>query len=279
MRGPIQFPAVALVRRATDLVAISMAVMVAGLALGLSVALAAFTFPALSGRVVDSAGLLQPQVRVALEERLAKLEDQSGIQFVVATTSSLQGGDIESFSNGLFRFWKLGEAKANNGVLLLVAPNERKVRIEVGYGLEGTLTDAVSSIIIQSTVIPRFKTGDFAGGIERGADAVIGALSTDAAEWQARARQNPASQAPEDSLFPVIVVILVVFVIFVMLRNARGSGGRMVRRGGQVIYVPGPGSLGGGSWSGGSSGGSWGGGGGFSGGGGSSGGGGASGGW
>lgn len=94
---------------------------------------------------------------------------------MVATTPSLQGGDIESFANGLFRFWKLGEAKANNGVLLLVAPVERKVRIEVGYGLEGTLTDAVSSIIIQSTIIPRFKTGDFAGGIERGADAVIGA--------------------------------------------------------------------------------------------------------
>ncbi|MFO1148606.1 MAG: TPM domain-containing protein [Alsobacter sp.] len=256
-----------------------MAVTFAALALGVAAVLAVFTFPALSGRVVDSAGLLQPQARAALEERLARLEDQSGIQFVVATTPSLQGGDIETFANALFRFWKLGEAKANNGVLLLVAPNERKVRIEVGYGLEGTLTDAVSSVIIQSTVIPRFKAGDFAGGIERGADAVIGALSTDAAEWQARAKRQPAAQSPEDTLFPLIVFILFVFIVLVMLRNARGTGGRMVRRGGQVIFVPGPGSFGGGSWSGGSSGGSWGGGGGFSGGGGSSGGGGASGGW
>lgn len=255
------------------------AALVAGLVLGVGAALAAFTFPALSGRVVDSAALLQPQVKAAIEEKLARLEEQSGIQFVVATTPSLQGGDIESFANALFRSWKLGEAKANNGVLLLVAPSERKVRIEVGYSLEGTLTDAVSSIIIQSTIIPRFKAGDFAGGIERGADALIGALSTDAAEWQARARQKPAAQAPEDNLFPIIVFVLVVFVIFVMLRNARGGGGRMVRRGGPVIFLPGPGSFGGGSWGGSSSGGSWGGGGGFSGGGGSSGGGGASGGW
>ena len=76
----------------------------------------------------------------------------------------------------LFRFWKLGEAKKNNGVLLLVAPNERKVRIEVGYGLEGTLTDALSSVIISSAIIPRFKTKDYSGGIERGVDGIISVL-------------------------------------------------------------------------------------------------------
>jgi uncharacterized protein len=247
------------------------------LVLGQAAARAAYAFPALTGRVVDDANLLQPQVKSQLEARLATLEDKSGIQFVVATVPSLQGGDVESFANALFRAWKLGEAKANNGVLLLVAPNERKVRIEVGYGLEGTLTDAVSSVIIQSTVIPRFKAGDFAGGIERGADAVIGALTTDEAEWQARARQRPAAQAPEDNLVPLLVFLLFVFVIIVMVRNARGSGGTWVRRGGQTVFIPGPGSFGGGgSWGGG---GSFGGGGGFSGGGGSSGGGGASGGW
>ncbi len=101
----------------------------------------AFDFPALTGRVVDQANVIPATQREALESKLKDLEDKSGIQLVVATVKSLQGGDIETFANELFRTWKLGEAKKNNGVLLLVAPSERKVRIEVGYGLEGTLTD------------------------------------------------------------------------------------------------------------------------------------------
>jgi uncharacterized membrane protein YgcG len=80
---------------------------------------------------------------------------------VVATVKSLEGSDIETYANQLFRNWRLGEAKKNNGVLLLVAPNEHKVRIEVGYGLEGTLTDALSSVIISSAMVPRFKANDF----------------------------------------------------------------------------------------------------------------------
>ena len=97
---------------------------------------------------------------------------------------SLQGSDIETYANELFRFWKLGQAQKNNGVLLLVAPAEHKVRIEVGYGLEGTLTDALSSVIISSAIIPRFKTNDFSGGIERGVDGIISVLSGDTADWQ-----------------------------------------------------------------------------------------------
>ena len=84
--------------------------------------------------------------RSDIEAKSKELEDKSGIQLVVATVKSLQGSDIETYANQLFRFWKLGEAKKNNGVLLLVAPKEHKVRIEVGYGLEGTLTDAASSV-------------------------------------------------------------------------------------------------------------------------------------
>ena len=97
---------------------------------------------------------------------------------------SLEGSDIETYANELFRNWKLGEAKKNNGVLLLVAPNEHKVRIEVGYGLEGTLTDALSSVIISSAIVPRFKANDFTGGIERGVDGIISVLSGDTADWQ-----------------------------------------------------------------------------------------------
>src|SRR5579863_5080287 len=126
---------------------------------------------------------MTPASRSDVEAKLKSLEDKSGIQLVVATVKSLQGGDIETFANDLFRYWKLGEAKKNNGVLLLVAPAEHKVRIEVGYGLEGTLTDALSSVIIAGAIIPRFKAGDFSGGIDRGVDGIISVLSGDAAEW------------------------------------------------------------------------------------------------
>src|SRR4029453_8887188 len=115
----------------------------------------------------------------ALEPKLAELEQKSGIQLVVATVKSLEGQEIEPYANALFREWKLGERNKNNGVLLLVAPNERRVRIEVGYGLEGTLTDALAKIIITNAIAPRFKSGDFGGGISRGVDDIIAVLTTD----------------------------------------------------------------------------------------------------
>jgi uncharacterized protein len=147
-------------------------------------ALAALTFPPLTGRVVDQANVLSAAERERLTAKLADLEQKSGIQLVVATVSSLQDQDIEPYANELFRAWKLGEKTKNNGVLLLVAPKERRVRIEVGYGLEGTLTDALSKIIIANAIAPRFKAGDFDGGVSHGVDDVITVLTTDAAEWE-----------------------------------------------------------------------------------------------
>src|SRR5262244_2128146 len=152
----------------------------AGLAVG------ALTFPPLTGRVVDEANILSAQQRDALESKLAELETKSGIQLVVATVGSLQGQEIEPFANELFRTWKLGEKAKNNGVLLLVAPNEHRVRIEAGYGLEGTLTDALSKVIIANAIAPRFKAGDYDGGVTRGVDDIITVLTTDAEEWQKR---------------------------------------------------------------------------------------------
>ncbi|MDB5642874.1 MAG: hypothetical protein JWN07_2191 [Hyphomicrobiales bacterium] len=244
-----------------------------------ALAVAAPTFPALTGRVVDGAGILPGDARSGLETKLKELEDKSGIQLVVATLPSLQGYEIEPFANGLFRAWKLGEAKANNGVLLLVAPNEKRVRIEVGYGLEGTLTDALSKIIIANAMAPRFKANDFPGGITRGVDDIITVLTTDAAEWQKRPSLRPEEPALLDQIMPFLVLLLFAFVIWTMIRNARGQNSRLRGgRGAGPIFLPGPGSWGSGSgWGGG--GGGWSGGGGFSGGGGSSGGGGASGGW
>ena len=246
----------------------------------------AYDFPPLSGRVVDQAGVMSAPSRSAVEAKLKDLEDKSGIQLVVATVRSLQGGDVETYANQLFRFWKLGEAKKNNGVLLLVAPSEHKVRIEVGYGLEGTLTDALSSVIIQSAILPRFKANDFSGGIERGVDGIISVLSGDIADWQRKVGvRNDDISKLFNTLFPILFFLVIVFVLRYMMGASHGtSGGRYVRRNGRLIFVPYAGGWGSSSgWSGGGfSGGGFGGGfsgGGFSGGGGSSGGGGASGGW
>ena len=250
---------------------------VAAVVLGFAALVAfALDYPPLTGRVVDQANVISAQRRGALETKLKELEDKSSIQLVVATVKSLQGSDIETYANGLFRFWKLGQAQKNNGVLLLVAPAEHKVRIEVGYGLEGTLTDALSSVIIASAVIPRFKAGDFSGGIERGVDGIINVLSGDSAGWQAKVdvRREDAS-ADFDKLFPFLFFLLVIFVCWYLIHHAgggptgRGSG----RRRGGPIFIPYGGPGWGSGWGGGGFGG------GFGGGGGSSGGGGASGSW
>jgi uncharacterized protein len=159
-----------------------------GLVLLLVAAVAAFglNFPTLTGRIVDQANIISAETRQTIEPKLADLESKSGIQLVVATVASLEGQEIEPYANELFRTWKLGEKAKNNGVLLLVAPKEHRVRIEVGYGLEGTLTDALSKVIITNAITPRFKTGDFNGGITRGVDDIITVLTTDAVEWQQR---------------------------------------------------------------------------------------------
>ena len=246
------------------------------LALLTSLALAA-SYPALSGRIVDQAGLLNAGARADIEAKLVALEEKSGIQLVLATVKSLDGDAVESYANGLFRFWKLGEKTKNNGALLLVSQQDRKVRIEVGYGLEGTLTDAMSKVIIANAIVPRFKANDYAGGISRGVDDIIATLSTDSGDWQKRPRLRAEDQPSLfDTLMPMLVLLIFAIVILSMLRNATTGGGRMMRRGGNVIFIP-TGGFGGGFGSGGGFGG--GGGGGFSGGGGSSGGGGASGDW
>ncbi len=246
------------------------AILVALLAAALlcCVALAA-DFPALTGRVVDDAHILSPVAVADLERKLADLEQRSGIQLVVATVPSLGGQEIEPYANQLFRAWKLGEAKKNNGVLLLIAPKERKLRIEVGYGLEGTLTDAVSSLIIANAIAPRFKAGDFDGGVTRGVDDIITALTTDSAEWKPKPTDVRAEHEASllDALAPFLIFL---FIVFVLTRIGR-------RGGGNGVFIP----MGMGRWGsgGGFGGGGFGGGGGFSGGGGSSGGGGASGSW
>ncbi len=254
---------------------------VAALVLLGAVALAqSLTFPQLTGRVVDGAGLLDAATRAQLEQSLADLEAKTTDQLVVVTLPSLQGTTIEDYGYQLGRHWQIGQKDKNNGVLLIVAPNERKVRIEVGYGLEGTLTDAISSFIVQTSILPRFKAGDFAGGVRRGVEDIVQVLSGDAEEYRERAtRPTTRAMTPEEVivmaffLFVAAMIILnVVAGIFSGLRGNTRRRGRSGRWGDSIPVVIGPSS---GGWSsGGSSSG-----GGFSGGGGSFGGGGSSGSW
>lgn len=234
-----------------------------------AVAAVAANYPALTGRVVDQANIIPADVRTALDAKLADLETKSGIQLVVATVTSLDDQDIETYANQLFRQWQLGEKAKNNGVLLLVAPKEHRVRIEVGYGLEGTLTDALSKVIISNAVAPRFKTNDFGGGVARGVDDIITVLTTDSAEWQQRPSLRVDSSPARDPTNWVIIAAIIAFLtLFIVSPGFRWFALNV----GLNILLNSGSSRGGGS-SGGFSGG------GFSGGGGSSGGGGASGSW
>ena len=227
----------------------------------------ALTFPPLTGRIVDQANIISADARSAIEPKLADLEAKSGIQLVVATVNSLEGQEIEPYANELFRAWKLGEKAKNNGVLLLVAPKERRVRIEVGYGLEGTLTDALGKVIITNAITPRFKAGDFSDGISRGIDDIITVLTTDASEWEKRPSLRLDNHPASDPVNWVIILIVIVVVVLLIV----SPGFRWFFFNVALNILLSSGSSG--SGSGGSSGG------GFSGGGGSSGGGGASGSW
>jgi uncharacterized protein len=179
-----------------------------------AVAAAALDFPPLTGRVVDQAGILDPAARNELTDKLAALEQKTTDQFVVVTLKSLQGTTIEDFGVQLGRHWRIGQMGKNNGVLLVVAPNERQVRIEVGYGLEGTLTDAVSKLIIENAIIPRFRAGDFAGGIRRGADDIVQVLGGDAEAFKARAREQSARRTtPFESAIMVVFMLVAGFIV------------------------------------------------------------------
>ena len=215
---------------------------------------------------------------------------QSQRQLVVATVPSLQDRPIEDYGYRLGREWGLGDEERDDGAILLVAPNERKVRIEVGYGLEPVLTDGFSTLIVQNIILPRFRDDDLPGGIVAGTDAIIDQLQLPAAEAEEVARQADTRAAENDGGFPIGAILWLGFILFFFVLPALGGRGRRRRHrngtltgsgvGDVILWEVGTGILRG-MTNGGGGGGGWGGGGGggFSGGGGSFGGGGASGGW
>lgn len=257
-------------------------------------------FPELTGRVVDNADILTPEAEATLTAKLEALETQTQRQLVVATVPDLQGYDISDYGYQLGRAWGLGDAERNDGALLLVAPNDRKVRIEVGYGLEGYLPDALSALIIQNAILPRFRENDYPGGIMAGTDAIIAQLQLPPEE-AAKLAAEAGKARESDGGFPFGVLIWLAFIFFFFVlpmlagrsrrRKYRSSGagpwGDRGRDAGDtardiILWEVGNAILRGAVSGGGSSGwsgGGFGGGGGFSGGGGSFGGGGASGGW
>ena len=222
-------------------------------------------FPPLTGRVVDAAGIIPDEEEATLVDFLARHEAKTTNQVVVATVPSLEGQSIEEYGVALGRAWGIGQKDKNNGAILLVAPNEREVRIEVGYGLEGELTDAISKLIIEGSILPRFRSGDMVGGIRRGAEDIVAVLEGDAAAFAERARERVTQ---EDTVGSAISTIVFIVIMLFWLGMFGGGRRRRYRRGGFGPIV-----FGGGGGLGGSSGGGW------SGGGGSFGGGGASGRW
>lgn len=190
------------------------------------------TFPAFSGFVVDSADVLSADQEAVLTRRLDDLQRRTGHQLVVATVPDLQGYTIEDYGYRLLRSWGVGLKAANNGAILLVAPNNKKVRIEVGYGLEPWLTDAFSSVVINRTVLPKFRAGDIPGGIVSGANAVADQLALP--EVDARGKVAAAveeydrthSQSGGGGGIPIAAILLFVVFAFVILPMLTRRGHR-----------------------------------------------------
>lgn len=226
-------------------------------------ALAALSFPPLTGRVVDNAGILSAEAQQKLTAYLAEHEQQTGNQVVVVTLKDLGGTDIADYGYQLGRAWGIGQKGKDNGVLIEIAPNQRAMRIDVGYKLEGTLTDAQSKLIIENVMKPAFRNGDYDGGVIAGTVDVLRTLGGKPTGAEAIPQPQQREQGSPLGGIIFFVILFVLWAVFgrslwpiLLLLSMGGGGGR-----------------GGGGWGGGSGGG------GFSGGGGSFGGGGASGNW
>lgn len=194
---------------------------------------AAPTFPPLTGRVVDNAHVLSAETSQTLSAKLEAFEAATGHQIVVVTLPSLQGYEIEDYGYQLGRTWQIGQKGKNDGALFIIAPTERKVRIEVGYGLEGVMTDALSNVIIQQKVLPPFKAGDMEAGIVGGTDAIIAQLS--ASPEEAAANLKAASKPTHKSTSRIDPggLIMIIFVIFWVMGGVFGR-----RRGGLGALLP-----------------------------------------
>ena len=187
-------------------------------------ATAAKDVPFLAGRVNDTANLIPQDQRQRIETKLAQFEQQTGNQVAVLTVDDLGGEDLEGYSHKVASTWKLGQKGKDNGVLLLVSKGDRKMRMEVGYGLEPVLTDLQTSIIQNEVIIPHFKQGDFGGGIEAGVDAILSTIQ--GKPFQAAPQERPSDGGGGGSPLPFVFFAL--FALGPFILNAIRSGSWIV---------------------------------------------------
>src|SRR6266478_1454986 len=182
----------------------------------------ALDVPPLRGRINDYAGLIPADRARALEERLARFEAETGHQIAVLTIPSLKGDSLEDFSIRVAEAWKIGKKGFDNGAILLIARDDRKLRIEVGYGLEGVMPDAIASRIIREVITPRFRSGDFAGGIEAGVDAILKVTKGETLPERARPSAGPA--ASQGASIMTILMITAMLALFIGMTRRRLLG-------------------------------------------------------
>ena len=200
------------------------------------------------GHVSDWAGVFSPEQKSGLESRIAAVRQATGAQLAVVALKSLHGGEIDDFAVKLFEQWGIGEKGKDNGVLLLVAIEDRAMRIEVGYGLEGVLNDAKCGRIRDEWILPRFKEGDYAQGLSAGADALLKVMGGEALPEPAAPESNPIAAV----VFLAVFIFIFILIVRAAIRGDKGGGG--ISSGGIA-----GGGLSGRGWSGGGGGGSFGG--------------------
>ena len=232
--------------------------------------LSALDVPAMKGRVNDKASLLSLSRQRELESYLAGLEESAGVQMALLTIPSLEGDSLEDFAIRVVDKWQLGQKGEDKGLLLLVSLEERQIRMEVGYGLEGTLTDAKSGYIIRNVIAPYFRQGDYGSGILAGIQTVGSVVTGGGDISPVQLKQTDSGRSSRSLPINFFIILLIILL---------NSFGRMGRRGGLLRMLFWGSLLSGSTRHHGGYGGGFGGGGGFSGGGGGFGGGGASGGW
>ncbi len=193
-------------------------------------AVAAAQFPALTGRVVDNAQIISPEVRQILTQKLDEYERGTTNQVVVFTAASLEGEPLEDYTNKLFRHWQLGKKGKDNGVLLLVAVKERALRIEVGYGLEGVLTDALAQQIISTIIVPNFKAGKMEQGIVDGTEAILAVLG-------GKGLPSADQEAGTDVSQLILLLIIFFFVAPLVMRSKRWMAGYRAKKSSSTMDV------------------------------------------
>ncbi|MDS4013833.1 MAG: TPM domain-containing protein [Candidatus Accumulibacter sp.] len=186
--------------------------------------------PRLAARVNDTSGTLAADQRSRLEEKLAAFEREKGVQIAVLVVATVKPETVEQYALRVVEGWRLGRRGVDDGVLLLIAREDRKLRIEVGYGLEGALNDATAKRIISETISPRFKQGDFYGGIDAGLDAMIRIIAGEALPAPAPAAAEPSLSASDDDRMAIVLFAGVVLV-FVVGRFLRAIFGRLFAAG------------------------------------------------